>query len=389
LGIRHVSQNFLLSTEKRPNVKIAKPFNDEAIESSVLSILRSGMLVQGEFVKQFESRLSEYIGCRYVIAVNSGTAALQLALQTAGSRKKSGKGEVITSPLSFAATANAAIANGFTPIFADVDPETFNIDPSNVEERISDSTVALEPVDVYGLPADLQAIDKIASKNEIRVVEDAAEAIGAMYQGKKIGNVSNVSCFSTYATKNLHTGEGGFITTNDDEMADQIRMARNQGQSSRYNQKTMGYNFRMLEFCAAIGTEQISQLDKLNGKRREHAHALTEGLQDVESLGFQRVDDPSSHAWYMFAVTLDERVAGISRDKLVQKLRDEGIEADVSWPVPIHLQPFYREAFGYKEGDFPMAEKLCRSVFQLPIQPYLTEDEVQRIISTVKSILPS
>jgi len=374
-----------LPPEKRPKIKIAKPFNDETIERSIVAILRSGMLVQGEFVKQFESQLSEYIGARDVIAVNSGTAALQLGLAAAAGGTK---GEVITSPLSFAATANAAIANGLTPVFADVDPETFNIDPMNIKEKISGETVAVEPVDVYGLPADLQEIRDLASKKKIRVVEDAAEAIGAKYNGKKIGNFSDVSCFSTYATKNLHTGEGGFITTNDEKLASEIRMARNQGQASRYNQKVMGYNFRMLEICAAIGLGQLPQLDALNEKRRRHAEALIQGLEDIECLSFQRVDSVEDHAWYMFSVTLDQNGAGITRDKLVQKLKDEGVEADVSWPTPIHLQPYYRETFGYKEGDFPIAEKVCQTIFQLPIQPFLTEEEIRRVIDTVKSILP-
>jgi perosamine synthetase len=372
--------------EKRPKVKIAKPFNDEAIEQSVLSILRSGMLVQGEFVKKFELQLSQYIGCKNVVAVNSGTAALQLGLHSAASSKQAKK-EVITSPLSFAATANAAIANGLTPVFADVDPETFNIDPSNVEEKINAKTVAIEPVDVYGLPADLKKLGQIAKKNDLRIVEDAAEAIGASFEGKKIGNISDLSCFSTYATKNLHTGEGGFITTNNDSLAEEIRMERNQGQISRYNQKMMGYNFRMLEICAAIGLEQMKHLDNLNEKRRLNAATLSEGLEEVECLSFQRVDDASSHAWYMFAVILNEKQAGISRDKLVQKLRDEGIEADVSWPTPIHLQPYYRQTFGFKEGDYPMAEMICKTVFQLPIQPFLTEEEVHRVVSTLKNIL--
>jgi perosamine synthetase len=375
--------------EKRPKVKIAKPYNDESIERSVLSILRSGMLVQGEFVKQFESQLSDYIGCRYAIAVNSGTAALQLGLYAATGSKKMKEGEVVTTPLSFAATANAAIANGLTPVFADVDPETFNIDPANIKESLTERTVAVEPVDVYGLPAELDEIKQLASKKKILVVEDAAEAIGARYKGKKIGNVSDISCFSTYATKNLHTAEGGFVTTNDEFMGDQIRMARNQGQSARYSQKIMGYNFRMLEFCAAIGLGQLPRLDELNEKRRSNAEALMDGLESLECLSFQRVDDPSSHAWYMFPVTLDENGAGITRDKLVQRLKEEGVEADISWPTPIHLQPFYRETFGFKEGDFPVAEKVCKTIFQLPIQPFLTEEEVNREISTVKSLVGS
>ncbi|MDA4129328.1 MAG: DegT/DnrJ/EryC1/StrS family aminotransferase [Thaumarchaeota archaeon] len=373
-------------SQKRPNIKIAKPYNDEAIERSVISILKSGMLVQGAKVKEFEAALTQYIGCRNVVAVNSGTAALHLALYSIADPKRK-NAEAITSPLSFAATANAALASGLTPVFADVDPETFNIDPDNVEEKVSEKTIAIEPVDVYGLPADLGKLGQIAKRHNLKVVEDSAEAIGASYNGKKIGNISDLSCFSTYATKNLHTGEGGFVTTNDDAVAERIRMERNQGQASRYNQKTFGYNFRMLEICAAIGIEQLKILDELNEKRRSNAAALMSGLEDIESLGFQRVDDTKNHAWYMFALTLDEKTAGLSRDKLVQKLREEGVEADVSWPTPIHLQPYYQEKFGFKEGDYPIAETVCKTVFQLPIQPFLTPEEVDRTISTMHEVL--
>ncbi len=371
-------------------IRIANPFHNEALERAVIAVLRSGRLVQGPVVEEFEKKLSEYIGCKYVVAVNSGTAALQLGISSVRSqsnKKKNERPEVITSPLSFAATANAVLASGCTPIFADVDPETFNIDPSNIREKITDRTIAVEPVDVYGLPADYKSIEQIASSNRLSVVEDAAEAIGARYHGKKIGNVSDVSCFSTYATKNLHTGEGGFITTNSDAIAEQVRLGRNQGQSTRYNQKTLGFNFRMLEICAAIGLEQMKVIDDLNAKRRANAQVLSEGLEEIECLGFQRVDSPEDHAWYMFSLTLDENAAGISRDKLVTKLKESGIEADVSWPTPIHLQPYYRETFGFKEGEFPIAEKVCSVVFQLPIQPFLTKEELQRIVSTVKSIL--
>jgi perosamine synthetase len=373
-------------TQNRPTVKIAKPYNDESIERAVISILRSGMLVQGAKVKEFEAGLAAYIGCRNVIGVNSGTAALQLALHTTFDSKRD-KGEVVTTPLSFAATANAVLAAGLHPVFADVDPETFNIDPDNVNEKISDRTVGIEPVDVYGLPAELGKLGQLAKRHKLTIVEDSAEAIGASYAGKKIGNVSDLSCFSTYATKNLHTGEGGFITTNDDSVAEQIRMERNQGQASRYNQKSFGYNFRMLEICAAVGLGQIGILDDLNQKRRRNAEVLTDGLEDLECINFQRVDQPENHAWYMFALTLDEKAAGISRDKLVQKLRAEGVEADVSWPTPIHLQPYYRERFGFKEGDYPIAEIICKTVFQLPIQPFLTQEEIQRTISTLHELL--
>jgi dTDP-4-amino-4,6-dideoxygalactose transaminase len=371
-------------------VKIAKPFNNDSIEKSVVSILRSGLLVQGRFVREFEAELSNYTGCKHVIAVNSGTAALQVGI--AAAKKFSGFPEsaipkVVTTPLSFAATANAVLGMGCLPIFADVNPETFNIDPSLVREKIDDAVIAIEPVDVYGLPSDLQAIRRIIGNRKIAIVEDAAEAIGATYAGKKIGNVSDITCFSTYATKNLHTCEGGFVTTNEDTLAEEMRMIRNQGQSARYNQVTLGFNFRMQEIDAAIGLEQLKVLDGLNDARRKNALALIDGLHNLDCLGFQRVDNPDEHAWYLFSVILDEKTAGLRRDKLVQSLKDRGIEADIAWPTPIHLQPYYRKRFGFKEGDYPNAEQVCRTVFQLPIQPFLTEDELKRIIFTVRSLL--
>ncbi|MDG7001692.1 MAG: DegT/DnrJ/EryC1/StrS family aminotransferase [Nitrososphaerota archaeon] len=371
-------------------VKIAKPFNDEAIEKAVISILRSGRLVQGQFVKEFETKLSEYLGCKNVIAVNSGTAALQVgiaAVKKFASLSDKDSPEVITTPFSFAATANAAIGSGCTPVFADIDEETFNLDPGKVKEKISPNTIAIEPVDVYGLPADIDRIRSVAGARKIPIVEDAAEAIGARYKGKRIGNVSEISCFSTYATKNLHTCEGGFITTNDDGLADEMRMVRNQGQVTRYNQVTLGFNFRMQEMNAVVGIEQIKILDELNETRMNNSLALKEALGKIDSLKFQRVDSPKDNAWYLFSLTLDERIAGMSRDKLVQSLKDKGVEADVAWPTPIHLQPYFRQTYGYKEGDFPIAEKICKAVFQLPIQPFLTGEEVQRVISAVRSTL--
>ena len=380
----------MTSQEQAKPVKIARPFNNETIEMNVLSILRSGMLVQGKFVKQFESRLSEYIGCKHVIAVNSGTAALQVgiaAIRKFSSLPKNVAPEIVTTPLSFAATANAIIGSNCVPIFADVDPETFNINPSLVKEKMNDETIAIEPVDVYGLPADIESIRKIVGRRKISIVEDAAEAIGGSYRGKKIGNVSDISCFSTYATKNLHTCEGGFVTTNNDVIAEEMRMVRNQGQSSRYNQVTLGFNFRMQEINAAIGLEQLSVIDKLNEQRMSNAQTIVDGLRDVDCIEFQRVDNPKEHAWYLFSLMLNESRAGMSRDVFVQKLRDQGIEADVAWPTPIHLQPYYRQRFGFKEGDYPVAEKICRTIFQLPIQPFLSYEEVQRVIRGVKSVL--
>ena len=369
------------------SVKIASPYNSIRIEKDVISVLRSRRLVQGKKVEEFEKSLSEYIGCKNAICLNSGTAALHTAFM-ALKMQRAEKSEVITTPLSFAATANAVIHAGCKPVFVDIDEDTFNINPSLIEDKISERTLALEPVDVYGLPSDLREIRRIASSKKIPVVEDAAEAIGARYAGKKIGSFSTLSCFSTYATKNLHTAEGGFVTTDDDELARLIRLFRNQGQVSRYNQIVLGYNFRMIEICAAIGLEQLPILDDLNRRRRENAQYLMEKLMKIDSIGFQSVSDPKSHAWYMFALTLDENKASISRDSLVAKLKEKGVEADIAWPTPIHLQPYFSETFGFRRGDFPIAEKVCKKVFQLPIQPFLTRKDLNRIIEVVRESLP-
>jgi perosamine synthetase len=369
-------------------VRIAQPFNSTRLENRVVSILRSGRLVQGKTVRELEEALSRYIGSKNTVCLNSGTAALHSAC-FALKMKEPKKTEVITTALSFAATANAVIHSGCKPVFVDISEETFNIDPALIQEKINEHTLAIEPVDVYGLPSDLTQIKRIAEPNGIPLLEDAAEAIGAIYSGKKIGTISTLTCFSTYATKNLHTAEGGFVTTEDDDLAHLIRLFRNQGQESRYNQTVLGYNFRMTEISAAIGLEQVPILDRLNKKRRENALYLKENLSKIESLEFQRITDAKSHAWYMFSLTLNERIAGMSRDSLVVKLREKGVEADVAWPTPIPLQPYFKDTFGFKVGDFPRAETVCKSIFQLPIQPQLRRAELDEVVTLVKETLNS
>ncbi len=368
-------------------IRIAQPYNDPEIESLVVSVLRSGRLVQGAYVRKFEEEIEKYIGSKHAVAVNSGTAAIHTALAAAKSSTTTSTPEVITTPLSFSATANAIVHAGCKPVFVDVDDETFNIDDGLIESKISENTIGIEPVDVYGLPANLFAIGSIARLHSIAVIEDAAEAIGASYQKRKVGNISTLTCFSTYATKNMHSGEGGFVTTNDDALDSYMRIFRNQGQVSKYNQTILGYNYRMLEISAATALVQVPKIDELKERRRVNAIRLLEGLSGLDSLGFQRVSDPFEHAWYMFAVTLDEKKANISRDKLVSKLNEQGVEADIAWPRPIHLQPYYQAHYNFREGDFPRAERICKSVFQLPIQPNLSTAQIDKVISTVKSLI--
>ena len=368
-------------------IRIAQPYNDQESESLTLSVLRSGRLVQGPLVRRFEEQIAKYVGSKHAVAVNSGTAALHTALATAKERTTQPSPEMITTPLSFSATANAIVHAGCKPVFVDVHEDTFNIDETLIEGKIGENTIAIEPVDVFGLPAELPTINSIAKSHSLAVIEDAAEAIGASVNGTKVGNISLLTCFSTYATKNLHSGEGGFITTNDDALDSYMRTFRNQGQVSKYHQTILGYNYRMQEISAAIALSQVPKIDEINASRRDHAIRLLEGLGEIDCLGFQKVKDPSEDAWYMFAVTLDEKRANITRDKLVGRLNEQGVESDIAWPKPIHLQPYYQSHYNFKEGDFPNAEKICKCVFQLPIQPNLTTTQIDRVISTVRSLL--
>ena len=368
-------------------IRIAQPYHDAQIESLVLSVLRSGRLVQGALVRRFEEEVEKYVGSKHATAVNSGTAAIHTALAAVKHSTNMSAPEVVTTPLSFSATANAILHAGCKPVFVDVETTTYNLDAELVDEKIDDNTIAIEPVDVFGLPANLQRIASIAESHSIFVVEDAAEAIGASHHGRKVGSISSLSCFSTYATKNLHSGEGGFVTTNDDALDAHMRTFRNQGQTSKYNQTILGYNYRMLETSAAIALCQVTRIDELNARRREHAIRLREGLNGIDCLSFQEVEEPVEHAWYMFAMTLDEKKANMSRDRLVAKLNERGVEADVAWPTPIHLQPYYQTRYNFREGDFPNAEKICKSIFQLPIQPNLSTTQIDTVVSTLGSLV--
>jgi len=365
-------------------IRIAQPYNDAEIESSVLSVLRSGRLVSGPVVASFEDAVAEYLGVKHVVAVNSGTAALHLALLA--SDVKPGQ-EVITTPFSFAATANTIIQTGATPVFVDVDPGTYNIDPREIEKAVTARTVAIEPVHVFGEPAEMKPIQEIAGKHDLQIVEDAAEAIGAEYHGKKIGNTDMFACFSTYATKNLHTGEGGFITTNNPDAAETLKILRSQGQESKYRHVKLGYNYRMTEIAAAIGKVQIKKIDQFNRRRIENANHLTHLIRDLAALKPQVPIPNSKHVYYQYTVTLDEEEAGLAREELQRSLAEAGIETDVHWPDPIHLQPWYRERYVYRPGMFPHAEELARTVLSIPIHPAVTREQIEYISKTLHGTL--
>ncbi|MCR4401382.1 MAG: DegT/DnrJ/EryC1/StrS family aminotransferase [Firmicutes bacterium] len=361
-------------------VSMARPYHGPEVEEAVVAVLRSGMLIQGRLVEEFETRLAEYLGAKHVIAVSSGTAALHLAFLALGV----GPGdEVITTPFSFASSAYAIMHCGATPVFADIDPKTFNIDPASIEARITARTVGIEPVHLYGQPAEMDAIRGIAARHGLFVVEDAAQAIGADYRGRKIGTIGDVTCFSTYATKNLHTMEGGFVTTSSDDVAARIRRLRNIGQERKYHHSMVGFNYRMTEVAAAIGSAQVGLIDEFSRLRRENAEYLTAALSSVPGITPPHVMPHVTCVFHQYTTSIDEETTGRTRDEVAAAMRSVGVETGVHYPEPIYAQPALRERFGGQAEVCPVTERACRSVLSLPVHQSLAKDDLDHVVSAL------
>jgi perosamine synthetase len=351
-------------------IRIAQPLLGEEEEQAVLAVLRSGRLAQGALVRRFEEAFARYIGVREAVAVSSGTAALHVALLAHGI----GPGdEVVTSPFTFVATANAVLATGARPVFADVSEEDFNLDPAWAGESISERTRALLPVHLYGQAADMEALSALARRHGLALIEDACQAAGALFGGRKAGSFGT-GCFSFYATKNMTTGEGGMITTNDPELAARARLLRDHGQRRRYVSDTLGYNLRLTEVAAALGLAQLQKLDAFNERRRANARYLTERLTGVVT---PRELPGRHHVYHQYTVRVSR-----GRDALLRYLRDRDIEATVFYARPVHKQPLYR-SLGYAQR-LPVAERLSREVLSLPVHPGLSREDLEAVASAVR-----
>ncbi len=361
-------------------IKIADPYISAEIESNVVKVLRSKNLVGGETVSRFESRLKEYLGVKNALAVSNGTAALHIAFCALGIKGK----KVVTSAFTFAASANAIVLAGGLPAFADISLEDYNLDSSSVEELMDDSVVALEPVHLYGQCADMDSVQKVAKQWGVSVVEDAAQAIGSTFRGQMAGSFGVMGCFSTYATKNLQTGEGGFITTNDSEIARSIELLRNHGQRGRYNHVGIGFNYRMTELQAAIGLPQMDKLEEFIAARRENARILTEGLGQLTGLTTPVERPEVRHVFHQYTILVNKAKAPIGRDKLAERLAAKGIETSVHYPLPVYLQPYYVSKYGYRRGTCPNSEYVASSVLSLPVHQSLSPDDLDIIVRTVR-----
>jgi perosamine synthetase len=357
---------------------------EEEVEA-VAKVLRSGLLTQGlgagPMVTQFEKKFAEFAGVKHAIAVNTGTAALHSAIVAAGVKHGD---EVILPSFTFVATAEAIVMAGGKPVFADIEPETYNISSAEVEKAITEKTKAIVPVDLYGLPADIKPIREIAVEHCLAVVEDAAQAHGATYAGKPAGVFADVACWSLYASKNMTTGEGGVITTGNDELAETVRLVRTHGEKAKYASLILGTNYRMSEIQAAIGLVQLAKLPAFVAKRRENARRLTRVLAKTEKL--QLPDEPKGgrHSWYLYTVRLKNATEN-TRNKIVDELRKKDIGAEVYYANPVHLMPYYRDSFGKRE--LPETEKAAKQVFSLPIHPSVTEEQVDYIGETLLQLL--
>ncbi|MGB9740667.1 MAG: DegT/DnrJ/EryC1/StrS family aminotransferase [Candidatus Bathyarchaeia archaeon] len=361
----------------------APQVGDEEIKA-VTKVLKSGTLTHGlgagPMVTRFEKAYAKFMEAKHAIAVNSGTAALHLAVVAAGIKQGD---EVILPSFTFVATAEVILAAGAKPVFVDIDPETYNISVEKIEKTITKKTRAIVPVDLYGLPSDMKQIREIADKYELKVVEDAAQAHGASYMGKPPGTFADAACWSFYASKNMTTGEGGMITTNDDELAEKIRFMRSHGEAEKYKSIMLGYNYRMPEIEAAIGYVQLKRLQLFLAKRRENARKLAEKLESAKELQLPKEPKECKHSWYLFTVRL-KNAKREERDRVVGELKQKGIGAEVYYSNPIHLMPFYKK-FG--KTELLETEKAAEQVFSLPVHPGVTMEQLDFIGETVLHLL--
>ncbi|MBI5449594.1 DegT/DnrJ/EryC1/StrS family aminotransferase [Candidatus Gottesmanbacteria bacterium] len=349
-------------------------------EQAVVKVLRSGQLAQGETVAAFEKQFASYMGSGYAVAVANGTVALHIALLALGI----GPGdEVITTPYSFIASTNAILYVGATPVFVDIGKD-FHIDAGKIEEKITKRTKAILPVHLFGNVCDMDIIRDVARRHDLKIIEDACQAHGAIYKSKKAGSIGDIGCFSFYATKNMTTGEGGMIVTDDKDINDYAKMARSHGGRVRYYHDFLGYNMRMTEMQAALGLVQLAKLDRFNKIRREHAAYYNELLSDMPQLVTPVVAGCVQHVYHQYTIRVREQKEK-NRQTLIHAFDGAGIGYGIYYPVPIHQQ---KELLvrGFR-GNFPIAEQLSREALSLPVHPKITKKQIHFIAEFIEKAL--
>ena len=370
-------------TEAIREIPLSRPWIDEREEELVLEVLRSGRLSLGPWIDRFEQELAERVGAPYAAAVSSGTAGLHLLCRIAGL----GPGdEVITSTLSFVSSANCFILEGATPVFADVDPVTLNLDPAAVEAAITERTRAIVAVDMFGFPCDLEPLRAIAERHGLVVIEDACESLGAEYRGAPLGSQGPSAAFAFYPNKQMATGEGGVVTTHSEEEWQLLRSLRNQGRSYEqgaawFNHVRLGLNYRWTDVQAAIGLGQLEKLDRILALRAEAAERYGELLAGVEGVDPPAPDDDERRrSWFVYVVKL---AAALDRDAVMDALRAEGV-ATAEYVPCIHLQPYMRERYGFGEGLCPVAEDTAGRTMALPFFTQIDAGDQERVVDVLR-----
>jgi perosamine synthetase len=370
--------------QPRTTVPLSGAYLGEREEELVLEVLRSGRLSLGPMIDRFEEMIAERVGAPYAIAVSSGTAGLHLLCRIAGIEPGD---EVITSPISFVASANCFILEGGTPVFADVSPRTLNLDPEAVEAAITERTKAIVVVDMFGYPCELDELRAIADRHGLLVIEDAAEALGAVYKGGPIGSHGPSAVFGFYPNKQITTGEGGVVVTHSEEERRQLVSLRNQGRSYEgggwFHHVQVGFNYRWTDIQAAIGVAQLEKLDEILSLRRAAAERYTELLEDVGAASLVADDGDHVRSWFVYVVQLEP---GVDRDGVMESLRADGISTAEYVPC-VHLQPYMRELYGFSEGDCPVAEDASSRTLALPFHTGIDEVDQERVVDTLRRAL--
>lgn len=365
-------------------IPYARQWIDEEDISAVAEVMRGDWLTTGPMVEKFETEIAKYVGAKYAVAVNSGTSALDIAV---GAMELPKKSEIITTAFSFAASSNCILYNNNIPVFADIDPDTFNISPDEIRKKITEKTKAIIYVDYAGEPCKIDEITEIASEHDLLIIDDAAHALGAEYKGKKIGSFADMTEFSFHPVKHITSGEGGMVVTDNEEFVAKLRMLRNHGinkapgerKGYAYDMKMLGKNYRITDIQCALGISQLTKIERFLQRRAEIAKKYDDAFSEVPGITPQKVEDGVRHAWHLYPVLVEN----MERDLFFSKMRENGVEVNVHY-IPIYSFEYYRK-MGY--GSLPVTDKVSSKIVSLPMFPKMEDAEVDKVIETVRGIV--
>lgn len=367
---------------------------DESDIQAVVDVLKGDYLTTGPFVKEFENKVASYVGAKYAVAVSNGTAALHMACFAAGIKDGD---EVIVSPMTFAASANAVLYCGGTPVFSDIDPMTYNIDPDGIEAKITNKTKAIIPVDFSGQSVDMDRIKEIADKYNLIIIEDAAHALGSEYKGTKVGSKADMVEFSFHPVKLITTGEGGIVTTNSEKLYKKMMIFRSHGITREkeilnenhgpwyYEQQYLGYNYRLTDFQSALGTSQMNKIEDFISRRREIVKLYNDSFKDLKEIVTPFEAEYSNSGWHIYVIKIKPELLTVTRKEIFEALQAENIGVNVHY-LPVYLHPYYRN-LGYEKGLCPNAEELYKNMITLPLFPSMSDKDVNDVVTAVKKVI--